>query len=261
MDDDLVSALEAAIADLGTLLVQVDKFRAADGAAARDLRTACLAIGDRARRAHRHETLDAALATELAADTAAARASLEGWLADVRASPAYRAAVEALAAGDEDRLRASLPAVFAGVDVVEPPDALFLPVAWQRRGRPRPAAEIADELARLRTDGIEGEADPAASGVDPALPGVLLHGVPPLGAPLYLTLRGSARPRWLLALAASGDFVAPGARLRTPFAVGLAAADDEDVDAWTLDPAAYRDALAAALGDRGLPLDEPPAAK
>jgi hypothetical protein len=47
----------------------------------------------------------------------------------------------------------------------------------------------------------------------------------------------------------------PGARLVTPFAIGLAAPDDEELDEWTLDPAAYRDALAAAITARGLPLD------
>ena len=98
MDDDVVSALEAAIADLGTLLVQMDKFRAADAGEARDLRMVCHAIGDRARRAHKHGALDVALAHELHADAAAARIALERWLAAVRASPAHRTAVAALAA-------------------------------------------------------------------------------------------------------------------------------------------------------------------
>lgn len=256
MDDDVVSALEASIADLGTLLVQMDKFRAAATDEARGLRGACLAIGDRARRAHRHATLDAALAGDLAADAAAARTALERWLADVRSSPPYRAAVAALAAADERGLRASLTALFAGVEAVEPPEALFHPVAWQRRGRPRPAPEIADDLVRVRADGIAGENDPAAVGVDPALPGVVLQAAPPPGAPLYLVVRGPARPSWVLALRASGEFVVPGARLRAAFAVGLAADDEEEVDAWTMDPVAYRDALRAACTARALPLDE-----
>jgi len=48
VDDTVVTALESAIADLGTLLVQVDKFRAGRGDDARALRAVCLAIGDRA---------------------------------------------------------------------------------------------------------------------------------------------------------------------------------------------------------------------
>ena len=257
MDDDVVSALEAAIADLGTLLVQMDKFRAGAAADARDLRAACHAIGDRARRAHKHGALDVALARELHGDAAAARVALEGWLAGVRASPAHRTAVTALAAGDEAALRAALPALFAGVEDVAPPPALFHPVAWQRRGRPLPADDVAAGLDRLRAEGLAGDDDVAAPGVDPGLPGVLVSATPPLGAPVYVVLRDTARPAWALRLVATGDFVVPGTRLVAPFAVGLASPEDEDLDEWTLDPVAYRDALAAALTARGLPLDRP----
>jgi hypothetical protein len=78
---------------------------------------------------------------------------------------------------------------------------------------------------------------------------------PPPGAPVYVVLRDAARPAWALRLVATGDFVLPGGRLVAPFAVGLASPDDEDLDEWTLDPAAYRDALAAAITARGLPID------
>jgi hypothetical protein len=255
VDDDVVSALEAAIADLGTLLVQMDKFRAGAGGDARDLRTACHAIGDRARRAHKHGALDVALAHELHADAVAARVALEGWLAELRASPAHRTAVAALAAGDDAALRVALLALFAGVEVVAPSPDLFHPVAWQRRGRPLPADAIAADLVRLRADGLAGDDDVAAPGVDPGLPGVIMSAAPPLGAPVYVVLRDAARPAWALRLVATGDLVVPGTRLVTPFTVGLAAPDDDDLDEWTLDPAAYHDELAAAIGARGLPLD------
>ena len=256
MDDDVVSALEAAIADLGTLLVQMDKFRAGAAGDARDLRATCHAIGDRARRAHKHGGLDVALAQELHGDAAAARVALERWLAEVRASPAHRTAVAALATGDDAALRAALPALFADVEDVAPPPALFHPVAWQRRGRPLPADAIAGELLRLRAEGLPGDDDVAAPGVDAGLPGVVMSAAPPLGAPVYVVLREAARPPWALRLVATGDFVVPGARLVTPFAVGLASPDDEELDEWTLDPAAYRDALVAAITAHGLSLDQ-----
>ena len=255
MDDDVVSALEAAIADLGTLLVQLDKFRAGAAADARDLRTACHAIGDRARRAHKHGGLDGALARELHADAGAARVALERWLGAVRASPVHRAAVAALGAGDDVALRAALPELFAGVEGVAPPPALFHPVGWQRRGRPLPPGDVAAELVHLLAEGLPGDDDLAAPGVDPGLPGVVMSATPPLGAPVYVVLRDAARPAWALRLVATGDFVVPGMVLRVPFAVGLASPDDEDLDEWTLDPAAYRDALAAAITARGLSLD------
>ena len=258
MDDGGIDALEAAIAGLGVYLVQMDKFRAARESQAGALRVACLAIGDRARRAHRHGRLDGPLVRELAEDVAAAAASLCAWLFAVRGSPAHRAAVAALRVGDDTALRALLPDLFAGVAVVEPPPALFHSVAWQRRGRPRPAQELADTLARLREEGIVGDGDAEAPGVDPDLPGVLLHQAPPPGAPIYLTLRGAARPTWVLLLSESGDVVVPGVCTRLRFSVGLADAEDEELDAWALDPAAYRGELEAALRRAGLPVDHTP---
>jgi hypothetical protein len=253
--DDAVVALEEAIADLGTLLVEMDKFRARATSDATALRAACLAIGDRARHAHRHGTLDDALARPLAAEAADARARLVGWLAAIRASAAYARAVDALAGGDSTALRSALPALFDGVAVVAPPAVLFHPVPWQRRGRPRPAGEIADELERWRAEGLPGERDPGAPGVDPALPGVVLQPAPPVGAPVYVAVSGNARPPWVLELAGSGDLVVPGERWRTAFAVALALPED-DLDAWVLDPLAFRSELEAALAARGLPRAE-----
>jgi hypothetical protein len=256
VDDTVVTALEEAIAELGTLIVQMDKFRAAGADDARRLRAASLAIGDRARRAHRHAALDPGLARELHADATAARTALAGWLADVRASPAYAAAIEAVSRGDASVYDA-WPAVFAGVAATAPPAILFHPVDWQRRGRPRPAAEIADDLAAWRDDGLPGEDDPLAPGVDPALPAVLFHAEAPAGAPLCVAVRGDARPPAVLRLASSGDVLVPGARARLAFAVSLAAPDADELDAWTLDPVAFHRALVDALAARDVPLDEP----
>lgn len=255
MDDDVVSALEEAIADLGALLVQMDKFRAARAGDARGLRAVCLAIGDRARRAHRHGQLGASLAREISADAGAARVALAAWLATVRGSTSYQHAVAALGGADDRSLQDALLEIYDGVTVVEPPTALFHPVTWQRRGRPRPANEVAQDLARLRTEGLLGDGDPGAPGVDPSLPGVVLFPGPPPGAPIYLTLRGPARPPWVLALAATGDLVIPGARAILPFAVALADPEDADLDAWNLDPVAHRRGLELALRAAGLPLD------
>jgi len=254
VDDDAVTALEVAIADLGTFLVQMDKFRAGETDEARALRAAALAAGDRARRAHRHGALDATLAHELAVDVAATHAALAAWLGTVRASTAYRRAVDALGRGDDPALRASVPELFAGVRVVDPPAALFHPVTWQRRGRPLLAADVVTGIVRLRDDGLPSEHDETTAGVDPDLPGVMLQVAPPLGAPVYLVFRDAARPAWVVELP-SGDVVVPGSSLRAPFTVGLADPDDDELDGWTLDPTTYRRELTTALLARDLAID------
>src|SRR5207249_9969031 len=98
VDEALVGELEAAIADIGALLVRVRKYRhgqTGDGAALLD---EALALGDRARRLHRHEALDPAAARALLAEVAALAARLQRLLSAVRAAPEYRAAVAAYAA-------------------------------------------------------------------------------------------------------------------------------------------------------------------
>jgi hypothetical protein len=248
VDED---ALEPLIADVGHLLVQMEKFRAHREADARALRADCLALGDRARRAHREGTLDAARAAALAADAAGAIARARAWLAACRDAPAYHAAVAAHARADWGTLAATLPDVFDGLAVATPPAALYVPVAWQRRGRPRPAAEVAEECARLAREGLVGEGEPDLPGTDPALPAVVLRAEPPLGEPASLVVDGAGLPPCVLRLEATGDYLVPARRLAVRVAVRLAA-DDDELDEWTLDPARYRAELAAALAARGL---------
>jgi hypothetical protein len=248
VDDD---ALEALIADVGHLLVQMEKFRAHREPEARALRADCLAIGDRARRAHRRGTLDAALAGALAADAARALARARAWLVACRDRPAYRAAVAAHARADWPTLAATLPDVFDGLAATTPPVALYAPVAWQRRGRPRPPVEVAEDCARLAREGLAGEGEPDVPGADPALPAVVLRGEPPLGEPACLVVGGGDLPPCVLRLEATGDYLVPARRLVVRVAVRLAR-DDAELDEWTLDPAGYRAELAAALAARGV---------
>jgi len=257
VDDDGASRLEEAISELGTLLVQMEKFqahRASDGEA---LRAASLAIGDRARRAHRHGRLEPPLAAELLADALAARSALETWLACVRGSEWYTRAARALAAADREAVASAIVQVYDGAGIHVPPPTLYHPVTWQRRGRPRAAADIADEIASLRTTGLAGESDPAASGVDPALPAVVLHLAPPPGAPVALVLRGAALPAWVMTLPVTDDVFVPGECFLTPFEIELLEPDDDAIDEWVLDPLAFRQDLHAALLARRLPVVSP----
>jgi hypothetical protein len=253
VDDDVVSALEELVADLGTLLVQMDKFRAARTTDAHALRADALAVADRARRAHRHGTLTAPVAESLATEARSAHRALRTWLDGVRAASSYRAAVAALAAGDRAALGPALVEVYDGASIAPPPPALHLAVPWQRRGRPRPAGEIAADVAVLRAEGAPAERDPEGAGVDPELPAVALLRAPPPGAPVSLVLRGAALPAWVLVLAASDDVFVPGKRLLAAFDAMLASPGDE-LDEWVLEPARFLAELRAELTARAIPI-------
>ncbi len=74
MDDRLVAALEAQVAEAGARLVRLEKYRAGTTAESRALRARLLALGDRARRAHHQGTLGDDAASLLAEARALARA-------------------------------------------------------------------------------------------------------------------------------------------------------------------------------------------
>ena len=65
MAESLATELEAAIADTGLLLVELEKFRVAPASPVAALRAEALALGDRARRLHRTGTLDDAAVASL----------------------------------------------------------------------------------------------------------------------------------------------------------------------------------------------------
>ena len=258
MDDTTANTLEHAIADLGGLLVQMDKFRARHAPAAVALRVTCLGVGDRARRAHRHGTLDPALAATLLHEATTARADLQAWLGTVRRGPTFQAARKALATPSSSDLATALAALFDDAHVEPPPAALHHPLEWQRRGRPRPIPELVDEVTRLQREGLSGESDPLTPGVDPDLPGVRFHRSAPAGEPVSLLYRAEARPAWVLGFGSSDDVVVPGARSRATFVVHLAEPDSLELDEWLDDPTAFLGALTTALAAAGIPLAPAP---
>src|SRR5262245_39500769 len=125
MDDTSVGTLEAAIADAGTLLVRLEKYRRGVGPEGDALSRAVTALGDRARRSHRDDRLDAAVTGEFVADAERLVAELRELLATIQRGPDYRAARTAHAAGDQAALQRLLPAIFSELEVVAAPAMLF----------------------------------------------------------------------------------------------------------------------------------------
>src|SRR5262245_55952643 len=100
MDEALVGALEAAVADVGALVVRVERYRRGVGPEGAALRAEALALGDEARRRHRAATLDDAHATRLLEHARRLADRLRALAAGVVASGDYRAARTAYASGD-----------------------------------------------------------------------------------------------------------------------------------------------------------------
>jgi hypothetical protein len=254
MGEEAANALETALADAGGLLVELEKFRASGGRDLAALRSEALALGDRARRLHGQHLLDGEAAASLLRDGDALIERLRTTLGELRDSPAYRAAAAAHGDGDHAALATLLPDLFQGLDLVPSPPPLFHPVPWLRRNRPRPAVEIAAEIARLRRDGIEAEGDALAWGVDPALPAVALLAERPSGDPVTLRFSPEALPPAVFRLADGGSHLVHVAVLSAPFDVLVPdSLDPEELGEISLDHARYRDELLDALQRAGVP--------
>ena len=248
-----------AIADLGTLLVQMDKFRAGAADEARDPPHGL--PRDRrsrpprapARRARRHARRGARRRRGRGA-----RARLERWLAGGPRSPAHRRRRRrARRAATTPRFAPRSPALFAGVEASRRRRPSSIRSPGSAAAVPRPAADVAAELVRLRADGLAGRRRPRRARRRSGASGRASCPRRRRSARRSTSsLRDAARPAWALVLDASGDVVVPGVGSRAPFAVGLADPDDDELDEWTLDPAALsRRELAAAIARTAVPTD------
>lgn len=251
-----MSELEAAITDVGTLLVQVQKYRRGAGDEGHALRRDALALGDAARRQNRRGALDAAASRGLLSDAQALVARLRALLAAIRSMPAYGAAITAHAAGDQDALAQLLPGIFTDLEPVPPTPDLFQAIAWRRRGRPRPAADLVAEVVRARDEGLAAEGDDLSPGTDASLVAVVLRAEPPLDEPLVLRVAAGALGLPFYRLTETGEYLLYTSRLRAPLSARLAHALDEgEIESSPLDYGRYRAELAAALAAAGVPVD------
>jgi hypothetical protein len=198
VDETVVSELEAAIADTGALLVQAQKYRRAADEEGTALARDTLALGDRARRLHRHGTLAPESAATLLAEARELHRRARTFLASIHDAPEYRAAVTAYASGDQVTLRNILPGIFADLAPADSPAALFHPVAWLRRGRLRPIADVTADIVALTTTGLTAEGDDLSPGRDTALPAITLSAAPPPEEAVVLRLAAPTIPIYRL---------------------------------------------------------------
>jgi hypothetical protein len=247
------AALEVAITDAGLLLVELEKFQAGHREPATTLRAEALALGQHARRLHRASALNEAAAERLVREAGALVERLRDALRAVRAAPAFRAAVAAHQTGDHGTLVTLLPTLFEGLEHVATPPPLLRSVTWLRRNRPRPPAEVAADVARLRDAGMAAEGDAQTPGTDPELPAVTLLADPP-DEPILLRFAPGTLPPAVFRLRDTGEHLVHVPLLRAPFEVVLPQVlDPDEVGEIPLDHPRYRAQLVEALAGVGLP--------
>jgi len=253
VQDNPADELEAAIAELGTSLVALEKFR--EGLAEVDaLRRRAVDLGDAARRLHRRGRLDVDAAAVLLGSVQSLAETLRALVAARRSSPLYRQAVAAHARGDTE-LRTLLPELFAGLVAIEPPATLYHALSWYRRGRALPAVELAAAADTLRREGLAADGDPIARGRDPELPAVPLEEAPDPSVPASLCWRRADVPPLVFRLLETDDVLVHVPRLAAPFDVLVPSVlEGDEPDDFLPDYPPYRDALRAALRDADLPL-------
>ena len=173
-------------------------------------------------------------------------------------SAEYRAAVHAFAAGDQEALAETLPRIFAGLEPVALPPALFHAVPWLRRGRLRPVADVTADVLRVATDGLEAEGDDLSAGTDPVLPAVVLSAEPPLDEAIILRLE-SLPTVPVYRLGESNEYLIYTPRLRASPVVVLAPSLPTDeqlrLEVSPEDYIRYRNELAGALTAAGATID------
>jgi len=251
MSETRADGLEAALADVGMLLVRLEKYRLEAYPEAGPLRASAVDLGDEARRLHRRGALDGEAAESLLARTDQNRHALTGLLAAIQSGPDYEAAVAAHRRGDSAVLAALWPRLFAGVESGPAPQVAYHPVDWQRRGRPRPPSDLAASVRAQIHDGLDASGDDLSPGADPRLPVVALTLHWPDGAPLALRFAGADLPPPLLHRPTVGEVLLPLGRLRSPAVVELAHAS-ADVDEWAGDLAAFHARVVPALEAAGI---------
>ena len=257
-DEAAVTALEAAMADAGALLVRAERYRAGAEAARGTLAHETLRLGDEARALHRRGTLDGEAARALLARAHALATRIEAVLAGVRAAPEYAAAASAIAAGDHAAALPALVQVFAGLELVATPPVLYHALAWRRRGRARSVPDLIAEVLHARDQGLTPEGDDLSRGADAQLLAVTLLDAPPDDEPAALTMDGARVGPRVLRLADTGEYLVHVPSLRALTGVHVAdALPPDELEAGSEDYARFRAELVGALAAAGVPVTTP----
>ena len=258
MSAEQLIALEAALAELGTLYAAAKGFTALQPQAEAELLPRLISLGSNLRSQLRRTQLTQDRIDAVAPDIIALRSKWRLQLESVRTSTAYQQARAALAADDQDDLAVAIPQVFAGLQCVRPAPSLYFPVS-PSAGRRRPgsspflsAAECAERLVQLLTGGLSPE-EATDEWWERDLPSIrCADAIQALETPMALRLAAADVGVAVFAADDEPSFRVFTLRLRAPFSVVLSAeATDEWWEAYDDSYRSFRTALQQELAARG----------
>jgi len=262
MERDLLDEIAVAIDEVAACHLRGRRYRAIAAWCDEDVLAPALEIGSQIRLARR-----GGLTSERAAATLdrlrTLKSACESAIAGVRASAAYRSALDAWHGGRYAEVAQKAPALFAAVDPYPDCPTLHHPIAVAtRRGGTEhfttPAA-CAEAIGALARDGVAPERA-LDLGADETIRAVVLSDDPEATeSPITLAIDPQAIGLPICRLEPAGDALVYTPRLRVPFRVRFAAAVSDEW--WAIQPEAYRhyvDALRAELAARGMDVTKAP---
>ncbi len=251
-------ALEAAVAELGSLYTVARSFAALQQRAETILLPGIAALSaqlrDRVRHAHLSEDELNSVAHEIVALGSEWRCELER----VHGSAVYQQALRAFAQERQDELRELLPRIFADMRVVSPAPSLYFPIS-PSSGRQRAggshflsAEQCAEKLSEALAAGLTPD-EGGAEWWECELPSIdCADTAAALESPLALRLAAADVHVAVFARVDEPTYRIFTARLRGPMSIVLAAeANDEWWEAYEESYRDFRGALQRELGARG----------
>jgi hypothetical protein len=251
-------ALEAAIAELGTLYAAARSFTALQPRAEAELLPRLLSLGRQLRSLVRTVQLTEQEIERAAQEIRSIRSAWQLELERLRASPEYQRALAALAAGRQDELAQLIPHVFAGLSALRPAPDLYFPVS-PSTGRRRPgfspflnAGECADKILCTLREGIE-PSEGTGEWWETDFPAIPCAANPAaLESPIALRLAAVDVEVAVFAVLDDPGLKIFTPRLRAPMSIALGSeATDEWWEAYEDSYATFREALDRELAARG----------
>ena len=224
---DVFQRIEARIVAIGEFLEIARRYRPLAAESESLYRTAAR-IGAAVRKASRAPGEPPAGLAALEQELESALEQPRRALADLLASPRYRALLESLAAGNRAQVSRLVGELFADVEPATLAGPLYFPLAAKRgEGVLEPEA-AAEAIQRMSVDGIEPQPGPGVGGDASVRPIRFFEGSSGIDAAILVIVAGESVTEPAFRAPEMGELLVSAERLRVPFEVGLRSQSPDD---------------------------------